>query len=103
MGRPGMAAMVLTDRNFEIVEAVEAVAANLGATPVAVAIAWCLTRRGVTSVITGPRTLEQLQDYLPAFELKLPEDAIKRLSDASRPGGRPATPPAAPVRQREMA
>jgi aryl-alcohol dehydrogenase-like predicted oxidoreductase len=90
-GRPGMAAMVLTDRNFEIAEAVEEVAAEVGATPSAVATAWCLTRRGVTCVIAGPRTLEQLNDYLPAFELKLPDEAVKRLSDVSRPGGpRPA-------------
>jgi aryl-alcohol dehydrogenase-like predicted oxidoreductase len=99
-GRPGMAAMVLTDRNFEIVEAVEDVAAELGATPIAVAIAWCLARRGVTSVITGPRTLQQLQDYLPGFDLKLPEEAVKKLSDVSRPGGaRPGTTPVAPQRQ----
>ncbi|MFI4973370.1 MAG: aldo/keto reductase [Caulobacterales bacterium] len=104
MGRPGMAGMVLTDRNFEIVEAVEAVAAELGATPVAVAIAWCLTRRGVTSVITGPRTLEQWRDYQPGFELKLPEEAVKRLSDASRPGGaRPVAAPAEAPRQRQLA
>jgi aryl-alcohol dehydrogenase-like predicted oxidoreductase len=94
-GRPGMAATVLSDRNFEIVEAVEDIAAELGATPVAVAIAWCLTRRGVTTVITGPRTLQQLQDYLPGFELKLPEEAVRKLSDASRPGARPTPAPAA--------
>jgi len=102
MGRPGMAGMILTDRNFEIVEAVEDVAAELGTTPVAVAIAWCLTRRGVTSVIIGPRTLQQLKDYEPGFTLKLPEEAVKRLSDASRPGGaRPAAlGQAAPPRER---
>ena len=100
-GRPGMAAMVLTDRNFEIVEALEEVAAELGATPSAVAVAWCLTRRGVTCVIAGPRTLEQLQDYLPAFDLKLPDEAVKQLSDASRPGG--ARPSVAATPQRQVA
>ncbi|MFI4934438.1 MAG: aldo/keto reductase, partial [Caulobacterales bacterium] len=102
MGRPGMAAMVLTDRNFEIASEVAAVAAELGATPAAVAVAWCLTRRGVTSVITGPRTLQQLQDYLPAFDLTLPEEMVRRLSDVSRPGGprlSATQPPAAAPRE----
>ena len=101
MGRPGMAGLILTDRNFEIVEAVEDVAAELGTTPVAVAIAWCLTRRGVTSVIIGPRTLQQLKDYEPGFSLKLPDEAVKRLSDISRPGGaRPTAPQPAQARER---
>jgi aryl-alcohol dehydrogenase-like predicted oxidoreductase len=87
-GDPGMAAMAahaLRDRNLVIAEAVNAVAADLGAAPSAVAVAWCLTRRGVDSVIVGPRTLEQLQTYLTAFQLELPSDALKRLSDVSRP------------------
>jgi aryl-alcohol dehydrogenase-like predicted oxidoreductase len=69
------------------------VAGELGATPSAVAVAWCLARQGVTSVIIGARTLEQLQDYLPAFALTLPDAAIKRLSDISRPGGARVGPP----------
>ena len=87
------ARMALSDRNLEIAEAVSAVAAELGATPSAVAVAWCLSRRGVSSVIVGPRTLGQLQDYLPAFALTLPEAAIKRLSDASKVGGARAGAP----------
>jgi aryl-alcohol dehydrogenase-like predicted oxidoreductase len=80
-----MAAHSLSDRNLDIAEAVAEVAAELNATPGAVAVAWCLARRGVTSVIVGTRTLAQLQDCLPAFSLTLPEAAIKRLSDVSKP------------------
>jgi aryl-alcohol dehydrogenase-like predicted oxidoreductase len=82
-----MAAHSLSDRNLDIAEAVEAVADDLGAAPSAVATAWCLARRGVSSVIIGPRTLAQLQAYLPAFALRLPEAAMKRLSDVSRASG----------------
>ena len=95
-GSPAMAAMAahsLSDRNLEIAEAVAEVAGELDATPSATAVSWCLARRGVTSVIIGPRTLEQLQDYLPAFALTLPDAAIKRLSDISRPGGARVGPP----------
>ena len=95
-GSPAMAAMAahsLSDRNLEIAEAVAEVAGELDATPSTTAVSWCLARRGVTSVIIGPRTLEQLQDYLPAFALTLPDAAIKRLSDISRPGGARVGPP----------
>lgn len=78
----------LNDRNFEIVHEVERVAGEIDSTPTAVSIAWCLTRRGVTSAIIGPRTLAQQDECLVGFELELSEALVKRLSDASRPGGR---------------
>jgi aryl-alcohol dehydrogenase-like predicted oxidoreductase len=87
-GRAQMAGFILTNRNFTIVDQVRTVAGELGATPSAVAIAWCLTRRGVTSAIIGPRTYEQQEECLAGFELALPEEHAKRLSDASRPAGR---------------
>jgi aryl-alcohol dehydrogenase-like predicted oxidoreductase len=85
--RARMAGMVLTDRNFAIVEEVRKVADALGATPSAVSIAWCLSRRGVTSAIIGPRTYEQQEECLAGVDLALPPEALKRLSDASRPAG----------------
>ena len=81
-------AAILTSRNFAIVEEVAKVAEELGSTPSAVSLAWCLTRRGVTSAIIGPRTQKQQDECLAGFELDLPREAVKRLSDASRPAGR---------------
>ncbi len=81
-------AAILTSRNFAIVEEVAKVAEELGSTPSAVSLAWCLTRRGVTSAIIGPRTQKQQDECLAGFELDLPQEAVKRLSDASRPAGR---------------
>jgi aryl-alcohol dehydrogenase-like predicted oxidoreductase len=83
-----MAAAILTDRNFAIVKEVSAVADDLGSTPSAVSLAWCLTRRGVTSAIMGPRTLEQQDECLAGFDLDLSQEMAKRLSDASRAPGR---------------
>ena len=60
------------------------VAAELGATPTAVAIAWVLARRGVTSVIIGPRTFDQFQQNMEGFDLLLDPAVVKRLSDATR-------------------
>lgn len=78
----------LSDSNFDIVDTVKEVAAGLDTTPAAVSIAWCLTRRGVTSAIIGPRTLEQMNECLGGMDLTLPDDALKALSDVSRPAGR---------------
>ena len=88
--RAGMnwGAAILTDRNFAIVKEVSAVADELGSTPSAVSLAWCLTRRGVTSAIMGPRTRAQQDECLAGFDLKLPQEVAKRLSDVSRPAGR---------------
>jgi len=68
------------DRGWKVVEAVCAVAKELGATPSQVALAWLLQREGVSSVIFGARTKEQLDDNLRAAELKL-DDAHKKTLD----------------------
>lgn len=79
------ASNLLTDRNFDIVDVVREVAGELGSTPTAVSLAWVLSRRGVTSVIVGPRNLAQMEENLPGVELALPDEAITRLNEASRP------------------
>jgi aryl-alcohol dehydrogenase-like predicted oxidoreductase len=83
--RRAMASRILTDRNHDIAEAVGEVAADLGTTPTALALAWVLSRRGVTSVIIGPRTLGQYEENVAGFELTLDDATIHRLNDISRP------------------
>ncbi|NJP89212.1 aldo/keto reductase [Nonomuraea sp. FMUSA5-5] len=75
---------LLTERNLEIAEAVTQVAAELGTTPSKVALAWVAGRPGVTSVLLGPRTVEQLRENLEAFDLDLPAPAQARLDEISR-------------------
>lgn len=83
MEAEGMRMLTLTDRNFEIVAEVEQVATELDTTPTAVSLAWL--RPGVTSVIIGPRTEEQLALNLAGFDLDLPPESAKRLTKVSRP------------------
>lgn len=86
-GDARMAAMArksLSVRNLRIAEMVQGMARELGVTPTALAIAWVLGRRGVTSVIVGTRMLAQLEEALPAFSLTLPEDVVARLTEGSR-------------------
>jgi aryl-alcohol dehydrogenase-like predicted oxidoreductase len=84
MGAEGMRALTFTDRNFEIVAEVDKVAAETGSTATAVSLAWLLGRPAVTSVIIGPRTVDQLTENLAGFDLDLPLESAKRLSRVSR-------------------
>jgi aryl-alcohol dehydrogenase-like predicted oxidoreductase len=85
MEAEGMRMLTFTDRNFAIVAEVSRVADGLGSTPTAVSLAWLLGRPGVTSVIIGPRTVEQLEQNLAGFDLELPSESAKSLGRVSRP------------------
>ncbi|MEU6710430.1 aldo/keto reductase [Nonomuraea sp. NPDC046802] len=74
---------LLSDRNLDIADELVKVASELGAEPAAVALAWVARRPGVTSVLIGPRTVEQLRGNLAAFELELPDEAVARLDEIS--------------------
>ncbi|WP_194721829.1 aldo/keto reductase family oxidoreductase [Noviherbaspirillum malthae] len=56
-----------------------AVAADLGATPMQVAIAWLLQRAPNILLIPGTSSVAHLHENLAAAELALPEGALKRL------------------------
>ena len=55
------------------------------------ATAWVLAHRAVSSVIAGPRTLEQWQGYLPAVDAKLGAEDEALVDSFVRPG-HPSTP-----------
>jgi aryl-alcohol dehydrogenase-like predicted oxidoreductase len=82
--RSEMWSRMLDERSLDIADEVGKVAAELGVTPTAVSIAWLLARRGVTSVIIGPRTFDQYEQNMEGFDLDLDPAVVKRLSDASR-------------------
>ncbi|MGH2352921.1 MAG: aldo/keto reductase [Chloroflexota bacterium] len=56
-----------------------ALAQAWGHPPVRVALAWLLTRPGVTSAIVGPERIDQLEDLLPAVDLTLDTDQLAAL------------------------
>ncbi len=57
------------ERNFQALDAAEAIAADHGATVPQVALAWMLSVEGITAPIIGPRTFEHLEDLLGSVEL----------------------------------
>ena len=74
-----------TEANFRAVDEARAVADELGAGVAQVALAWLLAQPGVTAPIIGPRTLEQLQDLLPAATLVLTDEQVARLGRWTAP------------------
>ena len=55
-------------QTFEVVEAIRTHCAKRGMTPIDFAMLWVLNNRTVSSVISGPRTLEHWTAYLGAFK-----------------------------------
>jgi len=49
----------------------------------AVALAWLRQQPGVTSILVGARTPEELQLNLPALELRLSAEVIQELNTAT--------------------
>jgi aryl-alcohol dehydrogenase-like predicted oxidoreductase len=80
---PMMRERFVAERNLAIAETVASVAGSLGRSASQVALAWVVGQPGVTAPIFGARTLEQLEDNLGAADLVLPEEARKRLDEAS--------------------
>ena len=74
------------ERTWDVVDAVRAVAEGRAASMAQVALAWLVDRPGVSSVILGARTLEQLDDDLGAAGLHLSAEETAQLDAASDPG-----------------
>jgi aryl-alcohol dehydrogenase-like predicted oxidoreductase len=73
------------DRLFRTIDALKRVGRAHGVSAAQVALAWLLTRRGVTSLVVGARTDKQLVDNLAAADLVLDEAAVAKLEAVSRP------------------
>jgi len=81
-GNPGFEKL-FTERNWKIVDALGAVASELGKSPAQVALNWVARRPGVVSTIIGATKLEQLESNLSALEFTIPPPLRERLDAAS--------------------
>ncbi len=73
------------DADFDVVDAVRAVAGERGLPPAQVALAWLLGRPGVTAPIVGATRLAHLEDAVAAVEVTLGEEEVARLEAPYRP------------------
>jgi aryl-alcohol dehydrogenase-like predicted oxidoreductase len=91
-------------RTWEVIAAVEDIAAGHGVSASQVALAWLADRPAVTSVILGARTTDQLADNLAAADVELTPEETERLTQASQPklGVYPYGPMAQEQRSRKI-
>jgi NDP-hexose 2,3-enoyl reductase len=75
------------EQNRAAIEGYEKLCADLGEEPSNVALAWLLSRPGVTSPIIGPRTMEQLDGPQRALELTLSSETLASLDRLFPPLG----------------
>jgi 1-deoxyxylulose-5-phosphate synthase len=70
-----------TDADFDVVDRLVAVAAERGAPPAQVALAWLSSRPGVTAPIVGATRLGHITDAVAATQLTLTEQEVRRLEE----------------------
>jgi NDP-hexose C3-ketoreductase / dTDP-4-oxo-2-deoxy-alpha-D-pentos-2-ene 2,3-reductase len=75
------------EKHRDAVEAYEKLASDLGVDAANLALAWLLSRPGVTAPIIGPRTLGQLDGALGAFDVDLSDETLAKLDELFPPVG----------------
>lgn len=70
---------------YNVVDALDAVAAEAGKTIPQVALNWLLRKPTISSVIIGARNEQQLRDNLAAVSFTLTPEQVARLDEASEP------------------
>ncbi len=73
----------MTERNFALLDTVQDIAQDHGATMAQVALAWLLNNPVVTAPIVGANTPHQLQETIGALQIRLRDEDIVRLNQAS--------------------
>ena len=73
------------DDDFDVVDAVRALAAERGLSPAQVALAWLLGRPGVTAPIVGATKLHHLHEAVAAVDVSLSEKEAALLEAPYRP------------------
>ena len=84
--RENRVAKYLTPRGLALLDVLDSVARDHGASQAQVALAWIIARPGITAPIASATSVAQLDDLLEAAGLNLSPDAVARL-DAASAGG----------------
>ena len=73
------------DADFDLVDAVVAVAAERGVPPAQIALAWLLSKPAVTAPIVGMTKIRHVDDAIAALDVALSPDETARLEAPYRP------------------
>jgi aryl-alcohol dehydrogenase-like predicted oxidoreductase len=74
-----------SQEDYRVIDTVNEVAAEIGSSPAAVALAWVRGRPEITSTLIGARRMDQLEANLSALDLNLSPEHEARLTEASAP------------------
>jgi aryl-alcohol dehydrogenase-like predicted oxidoreductase len=74
-----------TDAEWEVIDALEMVAADAGVSMASAALAWVRGRPGVGSTLIGARSQEQLEANLDSLDVTLTDAQLYELDQASQP------------------
>lgn len=69
------------DQRRDQLERYEALCRQFEADPSHVAMAWLLSRPGITSVVSGPSSVEQLNGVVGALEVRLDQEMLTQLDE----------------------
>jgi len=84
--RGGIYAERVTARGIEVGSRFVRLAKDKGISPAQLAVLWVKDQPGITAPLIGPRTLEQLEHFLPVMEMQL-DDQTRAACDALVPPG----------------
>ena len=84
-GSDSYAGELYIDADFDVVDAVRAVAGERGLPMAQIALAWLLSRPGVTAPIVGATKVDHLVDAVAAADVSLTDDEVRRLEEPYRP------------------
>ena len=68
-----------SDQAFDVIDELKTISTEIGKTPSQISLAWLLFDRRVTSVIIGPKNVEQLKDTLEVADWNLEQEFHQRL------------------------
>ena len=84
--RGGIYAQRVTARGIEIGKQFVQLANERGMSPAQLAVLWVKDQPGITAPLIGPRTVEQLEHFLPVLEMQL-DESIRLACDELVPPG----------------
>lgn len=84
--RENRVAPYLNPRGFALLDVLDGIAKDHGASPAQVALAWIIARPGITAPIASATSVAQLDELLGAARLTLPQEAVAKLDAASEGG-----------------
>jgi len=77
----------ITREGIEAASKLPGLAAKKGTSTACLSVAWLLHQPQITAAILGPRTLDQMEDLLPAADLSLDETDLAFFDELVPPGG----------------